>query len=73
MEERTYVIKVADKEELTAALEAVKKVRQERERAERLAKAEESINHAVNVAIASVGIANVKSIIRKINQELREI
>lgn len=67
------VLQLNDEEELWAASKAVAELRAERAKAEKLAKADESINRAVNIAIASVGIANVKSIIQKINRDLREL
>jgi len=67
------VLQLNDEEELWAASKAVAELRAERAKAEKLAKADESINRAVNIAIASVGVANVKTIIRKINRDLREL
>ena len=61
-----------DAEEITAANEAILKIREERYKQEVRQRAEKMISLAVSDAISDIGLAETKTILRRLNKRLRE-
>lgn len=75
-----YVINPEDAEEVKAANEAILKIREQRieikeegYKQEQILKAKLAISFAISDSISSIGLAETKNLVRKLNKELRKV
>lgn len=60
-------------DEAAACMELVQKMREEKERKEKIQKTKNEISFAIAAAIPEIGMEEVKRIVRELNRELREL
>lgn len=71
--ENLYIITPETPEEIIAVNDLILKMREEKQRIERIQKCKMAISFEISHSISEIGLADTKRIVREIARELREL